>query len=110
MNIATVERVGHWLVPVMFITIGTVILNRDQLEALVYALLKAAPWLELGNHADLCARSDDSFDAVIAALTSRAAALSRTTVPADMVQRDQARREGWIALPTGPLSSLVTNE
>ena len=84
--------------------------NRDQLEALVYALLKAAPWLELGNHADLCARSDDSFDAVIAALTSRAAALSRTTVPADMVQRDQARREGWIALPTGPLSSLVTNE
>ena len=25
-NIATVERVGHWLVPVVFITIGTVIL------------------------------------------------------------------------------------
>ena len=84
--------------------------NRDQLAALVRALLNAAPWLELGSHADLCAQSDDAFDAVIAALTSRAAALSQTTEPGDTVQRDQARREGWIALPMGPLSSLAANE
>ena len=33
MNIATVERVGHWLVPVMFITIGTVILIESGVTA-----------------------------------------------------------------------------
>ncbi len=82
--------------------------NRPQREALLTALTKAAPWLDLGTYADLCARSDDAVDAVIAAMTSRAAALSRTTVPADDTQREQARREGWIALPTGPLSSLVS--
>ncbi len=81
--------------------------NRPQREALVGALLEVAPWLQLGSHADLLARSDDAFDAVVAALTSRAAALSRTTAPRDEAQRDQARREGWIALPIGPLSSLV---
>ena len=33
MNIATVERVGHWLIPVMFITIGTVILIESGVTA-----------------------------------------------------------------------------
>ena len=33
MNIATVERVGHWLIPVMFITIDTVILIESGVTA-----------------------------------------------------------------------------
>ena len=33
MNIATVERVGHWLIPVTFITIGTVILIESGVTA-----------------------------------------------------------------------------
>lgn|GEM_PF-1279149 len=33
MNIATVERVGRWLVPVVFITIGTVILIESGVTA-----------------------------------------------------------------------------
>jgi len=32
-NIATVERVGHWLVPVRSITIGTVILIESGVTA-----------------------------------------------------------------------------
>ena len=37
-----------------------------------------APWLDLGSHADRCRRSDHCLDAVIAALTARAAALGLT--------------------------------
>ncbi|OHV31642.1 hypothetical protein CC117_25880 [Parafrankia colletiae] len=80
--------------------------NISVLATLVDALLDAAPWLDLGAHADLCRRSDDAFDAVIAALTARAVALGHTALPGpDDVSA--AEREGWIALPTSPLSSLV---
>ncbi len=81
--------------------------HRAQREALIHALRQAASWLELGDHIDLCARSDDALDAVVAALTARAAALGLTTAPADAQVRDLARREGWIALPEAPLSALV---
>ena len=33
MNIVTAERVGHWLIPVMSITIGTVILIESGVTA-----------------------------------------------------------------------------
>ena len=81
--------------------------NRAEREGLIAALLRAAPWLELGAYADLCARSDDALDAVVAALTARAAALGLTSTPADGHQRDLAQREGWIALPEAPLSALI---
>ena len=81
--------------------------NRAEREGLIAALLRAAPWLELGAYADLCARSDDALDAVVAALTARAAALGLTSTPADGHQRDLAQREGWIALPEASLSALV---
>ncbi|GIJ06973.1 DUF429 domain-containing protein [Micromonospora andamanensis] len=73
---------------------------------LVTALCRAAPWLELGAFDRLCRRSHDAFDSVIAALNARAVAVGRAAEPDDE-QRTVARIEGWIALPTGPLSSLI---
>lgn len=65
------------------------------------ALQAAAPWLELGPHEQLCNTSNDAFDAVIAALTARAAALG-LALPPDPELRPPVSREGWIALPIGP--------
>src|SRR5471030_259508 len=48
--------------------------NNAELNELLSSLLKAAPWLDLGDYQKLCRDSDDAFDAVIASLTSRAAA------------------------------------
>ena len=76
-------------------------------DALIQELLRAAPWLDLADHADLCSQSDDALDAVIAAMTSRAAAVRHVSLPADSTQQAQAGREGWIALPTTPLASLI---
>ena len=69
-------------------------------------LLAAAPWLDPGPHERLCRISHDAVDAVIAALTARAAARRLATRP-DQKQETVARTEGWIALPTSPLSELV---
>jgi predicted nuclease with RNAse H fold len=72
--------------------------NVASLGALVDRLRARAPWLDLGAGEDLCRRSDDAFDAVIAALTARAAARGLATAP-DGAQAATARTEGWIALP-----------
>ncbi|MEV4096830.1 DUF429 domain-containing protein [Streptosporangium saharense] len=79
--------------------------NLGTLGLLVDELQAAAPWLDLGAHEGLCRGSDDATDAVVAALTARAAALGRVTAPS----REQvltARSEGWIALPTVALRDL----
>lgn len=80
--------------------------NVGALTELVTALQAAAPWLEFGPHEQLCNTSDDALDAVIAALTARAAALGLTLRP-DPELRPAASREGWIALPTGSLAALA---
>ncbi|MDY0911557.1 DUF429 domain-containing protein [Rathayibacter festucae] len=73
----------------------------------VEALRRAAPWLVLpADTAALMARSDDAFDAVIAALNARAHALGRT-LPVPEELREAAQAEGWIALPTCGLDELV---
>ena len=73
----------------------------------VEALRRAAPWLVLPPEtAALMARSNDAFDAVIAALNARAHALGRT-VPVPEELREAALAEGWIALPTCGLDELV---
>lgn len=54
----------------------------------------------------LCRISHDALDAVIAALTVRAAAL-RLALRPDPELQPQANREGWIALPTAPLAELA---
>ncbi|EXG80290.1 DUF429 domain-containing protein [Cryptosporangium arvum] len=79
--------------------------NAPARHALVDELLARAPWLDLGPHEPLCRASDHALDAVLAGLTARAAALGLThpPLPEDAAA---AAKEGWIALPTGPLDEL----
>lgn len=70
---------------------------------LVDELRQRTPWLDFEAYVDRCATTDHAFDAVVAALNARAAALSMTYKPDDI---ERARREGWIALPTGTLDDL----
>jgi predicted nuclease with RNAse H fold len=79
--------------------------NREVRRGLVEQLAASAPWLRLGRSAELCVESDDALDAVIAALTARAALLGHVADALSL--RGQAEREGWIALPTGQLDALL---
>jgi predicted nuclease with RNAse H fold len=47
------------------------------------------------------------FDALVASLVARAAALGLTQPPESDEERDRAVREGWIHIPTNPLSDLL---
>ena len=80
--------------------------SQGALTLVVTALLAAAPWLDTGPHDSLCRTSHDALDAVISALTARAAALEMTLRPEPFLQ-PSARREGWIALPQAPLAALA---
>ena len=53
-----------------------------------------------------CRAAHDALGAVIAAPTARAAALGLTLSPEPGLQ-DAASREGWIALPTKPLTAVA---
>ncbi|MER7165769.1 DUF429 domain-containing protein [Micromonospora sp. NPDC000207] len=81
--------------------------NNGALNDLMDRLTAATPWLLLGDFEAVCRRSDHAADAVVAALTARAAAIGHATRPgaADLVT---AATEGWIALPTTPLTGLNT--
>jgi hypothetical protein len=83
--------------------------DRYELDRSVDGLLRDAPWLELDDDAaTLCSESEHCFDAVIASLVARAAAIGACE-PIPDGDIDAARREGWIALPkTGSLSRLVS--
>jgi predicted nuclease with RNAse H fold len=80
--------------------------NTQALRALMDDLQAAAPWLDPGHHQGLCQSSHDAIDAVVAALTARAAATGQATRPDD-TQEAAARSEGWITLPTSPLTELA---
>lgn len=80
--------------------------NAARLAGLMEGLVRAAPWLEFGAAGAVCARTDHAFDAVLAALTARAAALGRTPAPPER-DAGAAATEGWIALPAGPLGDLI---
>lgn len=74
-------------------------------RGLVQRMQREAPWLDLGRHVELMVDSTDCFDAVVAALATRAAALGRyDPPPADHQAR--AGREGWIVLPSCSLADL----
>lgn len=79
--------------------------NQAVLDTVVDRLLQAAPWLDLGEHEALCRRSDHALDAVVAALSARAAVRDQVCRPNDG-ELPAARTEGWIAIPTGPLAGL----
>jgi predicted nuclease with RNAse H fold len=80
--------------------------DTQTLGHLVDQLLAAAPWLEGGGTESLCRRSHDATDAVVAALTARAASQNLTSPPTAR-QEPAARTEGWIAVPTAPLNQLA---
>lgn len=75
-------------------------------RVLLSRLSASASGLDVGGHADLMISSPDAFDAVIAAFGARAAALGRFE-PAPPGLLAQARREGWIVLPTCTLAELM---
>ena len=76
------------------------------LAGLVDRLLDEAPWLDCTTHEQDMRQSHDIFDAVIAAMTARAAALCQTIPPAadDLAA---AAAEGWIVIPDKPISALL---
>ena len=81
----------------------------DARTALIDDLGRAAPWLdlglELGEHRTLMTTSADALDAVLAALVALAHERGASIPPA-ADQRDWARVEGWIAIPTVGLAEL----
>lgn len=81
--------------------------DAEKRRALIQHLAREAPWLDLGPHADLMVASPDAFDAVIAALAARAAALGHYDPP-PAEHEERARREGWIILPTCGLIELLS--
>lgn len=78
----------------------------EVLDHLVDDLLASAPWLDCGPHKETIRRSHDVFDAVIAAMTARAAVRGQTFCPREDGLA-LARAEGWIAIPNSPISQLV---
>ncbi|WFR71692.1 DUF429 domain-containing protein [Prescottella defluvii] len=80
--------------------------NRPHLQALVSSFAAQIEGLEFGDFRDSCESSDDAFDAVVAAVIARAAALGRTRMP-DPADEEVTRREGWIHLPDAGLATLV---
>lgn len=60
---------------------------------------RAGEWLRLEERARYaCVAADHALDALLCALTARAAATGRTHAPR-AAEVDRARREGWIELP-----------
>lgn len=82
--------------------------HRDKRAALLAQVVAATrDWLSIPTqfHA-LCEHSDDAFDALIASLVARAAALKEVIAIPD-AEREAASREGWIHIPkSGSLSTL----
>ncbi|MER7273552.1 DUF429 domain-containing protein [Dactylosporangium sp. NPDC000244] len=79
--------------------------HKGRHEGLAAALLEATPWLDLGSFGPLVSTNRDAFDAVVAALTARAAALGLTIRP-DGNQLALAKIEGWTAIPSAGLEHL----
>lgn len=79
--------------------------NRAKLAQLVASFDEATPYLDLADFRGACEASDDAFDAVVAAVIARAVAVGQTRLPHG-ADAEVAGREGWIHLPTVPLSAL----
>lgn len=81
--------------------------NEPILASLLADLLAASQWLDVSADARArCARSDHAFDALVAALVARAAAVGLTERP-DAADLALARSEGWIAVPRPDTLALL---
>jgi len=78
----------------------------DERKRLLGQILEQASWLDVSLFEDLMLESCDAFDAVIAALATRAAFLGLSEPPTQS-QMPHARIEGWIALPVCKITELV---
>ncbi|MDR6176502.1 hypothetical protein QE364_001214 [Nocardioides zeae] len=65
---------------------------------LVRSIELAFPWLELGEHADFCRRSDDALDSVLCGVIA-GLVMRGGTEPLPENAMGAAATEGWIALP-----------
>lgn len=84
--------------------------DRDRRRTLVQTFVsRTKAWLVLeDDQRQLCERSDDAFDALIAALNARAATLPGGVVrPPDQAHAVAAGLEGWIAVPICSLDDLA---
>lgn len=80
--------------------------NLVALNLLTDQLLASAPWLNLANYAAVVRQSDHAFDAVVAALTARAASTGQIHETSE-ADHAKAETEGWIAIPCVPLGKLL---
>ena len=83
--------------------------SADVRQQLLNQLKAAAPWFDAAGFSELMIASCDAFDAVIAAFATRSAALGRYQQPSAELNQ-QARIEGWIALPNGSLAALIDDK
>jgi predicted nuclease with RNAse H fold len=78
-----------------------------RIPALLDALEEALGGLELDAAQRALAIADHNcFDAIVASLIARAAAIGLTTRPGEGEEADRAVREGWIHQPTNALADL----
>lgn len=80
--------------------------HEDARAELLTAIEHKASWLNLGSHRELMIDSTDAFDAVIASLATRAAAINQC-LPPPREFLERVKVEGWIALPTGSITDLL---
>jgi len=80
--------------------------NEDARAELLTSIEQSVPWLNLESYRDPMISSTDAFDAVIASLATRAAAISLYLKP-PVEHLDKAKIEGWIALPSGSIADLL---
>lgn len=80
--------------------------NQEVREELLTSIENELPWLHLVVFRDLMISSTDAFDAVIASLATRAAAIGKYLEP-PKEHIETSRIEGWIALPTCSIRDLL---
>jgi predicted nuclease with RNAse H fold len=79
-----------------------------RLPELLAQLEEGVGGLELSSlQRDLAGSDHNCFDALVCSLVARSAALGLTQPPDPGKQAERAAREGWIHVPTNPLSHLV---
>lgn len=80
--------------------------SADVRSRLIGEIQQRSNWLDLGEFRDLMVESCDAFDAVVASLATRTAAIGKACVPS-REQLSLAKTEGWIAIPMVQLEAIV---
>jgi predicted nuclease with RNAse H fold len=82
--------------------------GQSRRTAVIECLQNLMPAMEFRSGAhSRCVKSDHAFDALICAITARAVATNRTTLPVTEEEVSRAAIEGWIHVPTVGPNELV---